>query len=183
MFLVTLGVLALCGGWAAYFFWPVIGSEYTTQKRFEKYRSSPDPLLRDLAAGKIQAGDPVEELIRTYSLEIWALRHDDFVWILHHPDPNNRASSSLRILAKDGRLFFAEYEWLDTTSDRLLVGKDIFFQEGGTEWMQAYDESYDRFIRGLRRKRMVRDAALAVAGFGATIDPKTHPTNSEPPGK
>lgn len=174
--LAAAGVLALCAGWLTYYLWSAAEDRYFELRQVERYRTSPDALLKDLAHGQIKSGDPVDDLITTHSLEKDQFRHDEYVTIWHR---TSEPEGTVRILARNGRLVYASHEWTDSRVNRLVLGEYMFIKDLSPDEMKAYESSFLGFVAQLRETR--KAARLAVAGFGATFEPqKQQATTTDP---
>jgi hypothetical protein len=157
--LITLGVIAVTGVAVYVRNGRAVESYLAEHARFVGYRTGDDPVLRDLAAGRIKRGDSVEELIATYPPDR-IVRHANYVTLSYGVGKDGLMSfEGVTVVARNGKLVAAA-AWSCTYVD-------VFFRDESA--LGGYGPSYEAEMH--RQSQAKWEAALAVAGFGATIDP------------
>jgi hypothetical protein len=171
-FFLTLGVLILAIGAVTYRNWAEIEAAYRRQLMLREFSSSGDEIARELADRRIRQGDSVEELLTRHP-NCLVRRHEPYITVVF--GGNGRIKV---LIAKKGVLVAAK---MNAVPGKYVGGEDFWFFDGMTtrEWAEhaaslAAEDRRD-FEQKQPRKSGANVGALAVAGFGATFDPRSLP--------
>jgi hypothetical protein len=170
--LLTLAVFAVVLGGAWYRNERAVTMWVFEQVRFYHYRTGDNRLMNDLSAGRIKAGDDVEELIARHPPPL-VVRHDNFVTLHYQASPDGLIGfEGTTVVAMDDKLIAAS-KWSCTYCDYFF---DVREPALARDYIFSCRAEEDRQLEARRA------ATLAVAGFGATFDPWNLPQPQSEPG-
>ena len=118
--------------------------------RMEGYRNGPDPILRDLASGRIQAGTDIEPLVRD-NPHYLVLRFGDFVVM-----ERRHCEGGTRLIAKGGAVRVAH------TGD--CIYHDSFISDQSLDLAEGYTEGYSAAWEKLNDAYRALPAVAGVPG-------------------
>lgn len=141
------------------------------EERMAAYPTHANPLIRALATGQIKSDDTLESVTSSHPPPK-SIRYGAFVKLAYGDSPRQTV-----IVVKNGRLIAAWQEAFDGKQGYC----DSFFSMTAAD-LTLHTTTWNAMMAGqaILAVPESRNAALAVAGFGATFDPDDWPLIAKP---